>query len=345
MNIKTLTGLCLTISICANLAAQSTTYSDPNGGSVTINPSDGCLEIGSGNDGYSFIDFKGKTHLAEDYWGRFGYDDNSGFQLVRMPSANTTTLSTYSLNANNYIVMYAGLLNDANAEISFERTAPSAGNIYFGGNSRSNIIFRSSGYSDRMFISADGGVGIGTRAPTATLDVRGTVSIAGATVSPPSLGFNEFNVRSWKIGAALSSSGKFSVQNGSTGLDALTIDANSNVGIGTTQPTHKLTVSGTIRAKEIVVDSTGWADFVFEKGRKVSALPQVENFIKECGHLPGIPTAKEIDDNGISLGALQGKLLEKIEELFLHQIEMEKRLHQLEAENAALKERLTSAGN
>ena len=109
-----------------------------------------------------------------------------------------------------------------------------------------------------------------------------------------------------------------------------------NVGIGTTNPTHKLSVSGTIRAKEIIVD-TGWADHVFEADYQIPSLEAVEQHIKRNKHLPGIPTAQEIAAKGVSLGEMQSLLLAKIEELTLHQIELNKRLRALEQENAALK--------
>jgi hypothetical protein len=167
--------------------------------------------------------------------------------------------------------------------------------------------------------------------------------IAGA--ENPFITFNEFNVRLWKVGPAAGSSGKFSIVNGSTGADAVTIDGASNVGIGTTTPSHRLSVAGTIRAKELIVDSTGWADAVFRIGHKRTALADVESFIESNGHLPGIPSEQEVAKNGINVASVQAKLLEKIEELFLHQIEMEKRLRLLEAENAALKEQLISGSN
>lgn len=104
-----------------------------------------------------------------------------------------------------------------------------------------------------------------------------------------------------------------------------------NVGIGTTTPDYKLDVLGTIRAKEVKV-ATGWSDFVFEPDYKLKSLDQVEDFIKENGHLPDIPSAEEVEENGISLGAMDAKLLQKIEELTLYVIELKK-------ENETLKER------
>jgi len=92
----------------------------------------------------------------------------------------------------------------------------------------------------------------------------------------------------------------------------------------------KLAVNGKIRATEIIVE-TGWADFVFEKGYDLPSLVEVEAHIKEKGHLKDIPSAKEVAENGIMLGEMNSKLLQKIEELTLYTIEQEKKIERMEA--------------
>ena len=97
-----------------------------------------------------------------------------------------------------------------------------------------------------------------------------------------------------------------------------------NVGIGTTNPgTWKLAVNGNIRAKEIKVE-TGWSDFVFEDSYDLPTLEEVEQHIKEKGHLKDIPSAREVEENGIFLGEMDAKLLQKIEELTLYMIALKK---------------------
>ena len=99
-----------------------------------------------------------------------------------------------------------------------------------------------------------------------------------------------------------------------------------NVGIGTVNPNGwKLAVNGKIRAKEIKVE-TGWSDFVFLNDYKLPTLQEVENHIKEKGHLKNIPSAKEVEENGIFLGEMDSKLLLKIEELTLYTIQQEKKI-------------------
>ncbi|MNU07544.1 hypothetical protein D3C72_2531870 [compost metagenome] len=69
-----------------------------------------------------------------------------------------------------------------------------------------------------------------------------------------------------------------------------------------------------------------WPDFVFAKDYKIHSLQETEKHIKQHGHLPGIPSAEEVKANGIDLGEMNAKLLEKVEELTLHLIEKDKEI-------------------
>ena len=102
------------------------------------------------------------------------------------------------------------------------------------------------------------------------------------------------------------------------------------MGIGTTaNPSYKLSVNGNIRSKEVVVE-IGWADYVFNKKYKLKPLIEVEKFIEQNKHLPGIPSAAAIEKNGLNLGDTQKKMMEKIEELTLYIIQLNKRIEELE---------------
>lgn len=108
-----------------------------------------------------------------------------------------------------------------------------------------------------------------------------------------------------------------------------------NVGIGITKPQDKLAVNGNIRAKEVKVETANWPDYVFEEGYSLLPIDDLETYIKENGHLPGIPTAKEVEADGVALAEMNRKLLEKVEELTLHVI-------RLSADNAELQEQVRS---
>lgn len=112
-----------------------------------------------------------------------------------------------------------------------------------------------------------------------------------------------------------------------------------NVGIGTTTPKEKLSVNGNIRAREVKVETTNWPDYVFAEAYQPMSLSNLKTFVKENKHLPGIPSAKEVKEEGISLGEMNRKLLEKIEELTLHVIKQQEELNNMKTALEAIKKR------
>jgi hypothetical protein len=94
----------------------------------------------------------------------------------------------------------------------------------------------------------------------------------------------------------------------------------------------------TEKIKVAVAGSVDWADYVFDEDYKIMPLESVEAFVKENKHLPNVPSTKEVMTNGNDLGKTDAKLLEKIEELTLYIIEMNKELKALRKESKELKE-------
>ena len=126
-------------------------------------------------------------------------------------------------------------------------------------------------------------------------------------------------------------SGDLRYRNGSMTDDVPVVlfSKDNNVGIGTLDPQgYKLAVNGTIRAKEIKVDSD-WADFVFKKDYKLPTLGEVKKHIAEKGTLPGIPSESDVKANGVSLGEVNALLLQKIEELTLYVIKQQEEINEL----------------
>ncbi|MEH6305234.1 hypothetical protein RYH73_06240 [Olivibacter sp. CPCC 100613] len=117
------------------------------------------------------------------------------------------------------------------------------------------------------------------------------------------------------------------------GKEAIRISGSGNVGIGTTNPQAKLAVNGNILAKEIKVKTDiSVPDYVFESDYNLQPLTEIEDFVKEHKHLPEVPSAKTIGEEGLDLAQMNLLLLKKVEELTLHQIELLKELKQLKSE-------------
>ncbi|MDG3581257.1 tail fiber protein [Galbibacter pacificus] len=115
--------------------------------------------------------------------------------------------------------------------------------------------------------------------------------------------------------------------NGGEIWDTFIVDVTRNrIGIGTNNPDSKLTVKGNIHAQELKLNLNGSVapDYVFNDGYDLKTLEEVELHIREKGHLPNIPSAEEMEEEGINLKEMNLKLLEKIEELTLYTIEHKK---------------------
>ncbi|MFD2904407.1 hypothetical protein [Sphingobacterium anhuiense] len=140
----------------------------------------------------------------------------------------------------------------------------------------------------------------------------------------PRIRLGQYNNQGWSDWQSFYTSAN--ANNIDTDWTARKIYVVDKIGIGVQNPTEKLAVNGKIRATEIKVDSGPWPDFVFEEDYKLTPLKDVETFIKENKHLPGVPKAKEIEENGLSLGEMVRILMQKNEELTLHLIEKDKEI-------------------
>ncbi|MBN2165064.1 MAG: hypothetical protein JW717_02185 [Marinilabiliaceae bacterium] len=122
-------------------------------------------------------------------------------------------------------------------------------------------------------------------------------------------------------------------KNATTNKKALTIANDGKVGIGTENPQAELAVNGTILAKEVRVSVTDgdWPDYVFSDDYQLKNLNEVEGFINENNHLPDVPSAQAMEEEGVDLAKMNKVLLQKVEELTLYMIQQQKEIEALKA--------------
>lgn len=200
-------------------------------------------------------------------------------------------------------------------------------------------------------IAADGNVGIGTSTTT-----NGIFNINGSGPSAIHIERND-NFTGTKAKFGISSNGTnglpglrfmMSADNGDNFIDALQIQNNGNVGIGVSNPQQKLVVDGTVCSKEVIVSLNGtpcWPDYVFADDYKLRTLTELEDYININKHLPNIPSSNEVEKNGIEVGIMQAKTIEKVEELTLYLLELNKQLQALKQQNEMLQAKVNQLEN
>jgi hypothetical protein len=215
-------------------------------------------------------------------------------------------------------------------------------------------------------------VGIGTTTPTALLDVNGNTRLGGSATVTNSFGVGGNSLLSGALNVSGSTflsaaldvngnttlGGTLAVANSATIGNVLTVASNANVGgnlavnasatvgndarvngrviVGnpaSTPGSHAMYVNGSIVATEVKVAlQTNWPDYVFEADYALPNLAEWEQFIATNKHLPGVPSAAEVSQNGgIELGEMNRVLLQKVEELTLLLIAQQKQIDALSA--------------
>ncbi len=120
---------------------------------------------------------------------------------------------------------------------------------------------------------------------------------------------------------------------GTSDVEHMRITIDGKIGIGTDDPKSKLSVNGDIRSTEVtVLADVNVPDYVFEPDYDLLSLEDLKEYVEINKHLPEIPNAEQIEKEGIDLGEMNMRLLKKIEELTLYQIQLMDQVKALQSE-------------
>lgn len=268
--------------------------------------------VTGGGGGTSYWDTDG-TNIFNNNTGNVGIGTNA-------PTTKLTILTGYNTNGWTHIAESAGL-----DPIIFGEGVGGV-SAAIGTSSNHALRFTTNGVG-KLSIYPAGEVVVGSNATGAF--GKFTVETLNNSYGISHLGEGG-NILATRMGGTSAGIGTFSPTNMrifSNGLSAMFINAaNGNVGIGIDFPTNKLEVNGTIRSKELVVETANWPDYVFDDGYQLPSLNDVEQFIRQNKHLPNFPSAKSLEDKGLPVGDTQKKMMEKIEELTLYIIQQQKEI-------------------
>ena len=235
------------------------------------------------------------------------------------------------------------------AKLTLETPINSAGWIHIGGQdsiivsegiggvsaalgTATNHVFRlNSNGQGRLHIYPDGSVvvGVNAEAPISKFTVHTPNNSYGITHY--SAGGINLSTNVGGVSAGIGTFSNHTMRIFANSVAVMNIDPLGNVGIGVQSPLagYRLSVNGNIKAKELVIETTGWPDYVFADHYRPLSLMELEDFIQRHHHLPNIPAAGELENNGVPVGEMQKKMMEKIEELTLYVIQLKKEIDDL----------------
>jgi hypothetical protein len=372
MKIRLLVCAVLAI-LCTQLHAQSTgiyVNSSNNVGIGTTNPSTNLNVSANAIEGglaTGQFQITGSTNANQRLV--FGYDTTNDFGFIEAGIAGTaaknlvlgphggTNVGIGTTSPSTNLDVSANATENGLTTGQFHITGSTNANqrLVLGYDTTNNFGFIEAGIAgaavENLVLAPHGGnVGIGTSTPTAKFELNGSSYITNRTAPTAGAGLETFfsSGQSYLLSYDRTNSVYKSIafdgslqQFNINGAEKMRIETSGNVGIGTSSPGYTLDVNGQVHASSFVASSgNNYADFVFKPGYKLQPLSDVEASIHKDGHLPGIPSEAETKAHGIDLASMQVKLLQKIEELTLHQIEQEKRIDRLEKEKAELREKV-----
>jgi hypothetical protein len=295
--------------------------------------------LGDGNVGFGTTTPSSKLHIRSNgstsTTNALSIQNSASTQLVMVKDNGNVGIGTASPSTKLHVtgkILSSGsssALQINSGANQWTLSAPSPGTGFIFSNNLSGNIMTLSGTN----------VGIGTTTPAKKLTVAGTGSVmgfdnGGVIEAKNSAGIYEAFLwpRETNNGTYLNyGSGGFFIRNNLNDV-IMTLNASGNLLIGTTSAAtgYKVSIGGKLIAEEVrIALKANWPDYVFDKNYELTSIEEVENHIKRNKHLPGLPSASEVEQNGILIGEMQAKTIEKIEELTLYIIQLKKENNEL----------------
>ncbi len=324
------------------------------GGDISINDASATVFLRVSNSARASVALSGVNNdlsigtLALNDLGKMYFKTQSVNRMTIEPNGDVGvgfTSPSYKLDVNgNARTVGNFIAEDGYIQIKSTTDSKLWNMQYSSGTGR--LLFLESGV-ERVILQNGGNVGIGETFPAEKLHVNGNTMIDGDatlnTVNPTiqlqnsdvNKGFIQLSGDNIRIGTNSGNTvGKFVIR--TNGGDRVFVDESGNVNIGsqTDAPGYKLRVDGKMICEEVKVKlSTAWPDYVFDEKHKLMTIGELSKFIRQNKHLPNIPSAKEIESNGMEVGDMQKRMMEKIEELTLYIISLQQQIDNLKKES------------
>jgi hypothetical protein len=285
---------------------QNSTYSGNSGQPIY-------LYQGAGTDKEEIVNYRNNTPTLRPFiWDVDNRPLSTGGSIIPVIRNSLTPNNTIAGGGISITMDRYYWATDASIDMKYERSP----NSNVDSTLKTAIAFNTNdlGYRSAALYISGSKIGMGTSTPTAQLHTTSGVRFAGLTpdtaqtrviVSDVNGNLYYRNLASWAV--------------------------NNHFDNG-------LSVAGTLDAQKINIHPGRWADYVFDKTYRLPSLADVEHYIQQNNHLPGIPSAVEVQQNGLEVGENQAALLKKIEELTLYIIDLGKKVQKQAEENNALKE-------
>jgi hypothetical protein len=237
-----------------------------------------------------------------------------------------------TLSSNNASMRYSGSSNRIWVGL-IPGTLTSSTNAYFNISSADNGLFIKNSVSGKYGLSVqsnaltDNAIQVmGTAGTASTFSVKssGQTSVLTTNISGTS---NAFSIGS-------TTQDYFSVKgNGLVSINYTGAGATDNIFVvsNATQKLLQLSNNGLLRLRKVRVDSDTWADFVFDEDYKLMPLNELKSYLTLNNHLPNVPSASQVQEEGIDLAEMNKTLLQKVEELTLYILQQQEEIDLIKA--------------